>query len=84
MSDTYVVHFCKNKDCNNAWLDLDLTNAQSRPPSWKYCSECCEKYGYVNPPTPPKRKNYEQRLKLIKTFKFQAKKINENDRKLSA
>ena len=44
---------------------------------------------YVNPPTPPKRKNYEQRLKLIQTFRgkfgnFQAKKINENERKLSA
>ena len=84
MSDNYVVHFCKNPDCNNAWLDLDLTNAQTRPPSWKYCPECCEKYGFVNPPTPPHRKNYEDRLKLIEKYNFKAKKIDENESKLSA
>lgn len=41
----YVVHFCKNKECNNAWLDKDLTNVKSYPPQWKYCRECCKKMG---------------------------------------
>lgn len=80
----YVVHYCKHKDCNNAWIDEDLTNAQTRPPMWKYCDKCCKKYGFVNPSTPPHRDNYETRLEQIKMFKFQAKKINENERKLSA
>lgn len=41
----YVIHICKNKKCNNCWIDKDLTNAQSRPPSWKYCESCCEEKG---------------------------------------
>lgn len=40
-----VVHFCKNRQCNNAWIDKDLTKAKSRPPQWKYCRECCERMG---------------------------------------
>lgn len=41
----YVVHYCKNKDCNNCWIDKDLTNVKTIPPKWKYCKECCEKLG---------------------------------------
>lgn len=37
----YVVHFCRNKACNNGWLDEDLTNAGT-PPTWKYCSSCVD------------------------------------------
>ena len=40
----YVMHFCRNKECNNGWIDKDLTNA-SAPTKWKYCSNCCEKLG---------------------------------------
>ena len=40
----YVMHFCRNKKCNNGWMDKDLTNASS-PPKWKYCKECAEKLG---------------------------------------
>jgi len=35
----YVIHFCKNKACNKAWLDKDLFNAVE-PPRWRYCQEC--------------------------------------------
>lgn len=38
----YVIHFCRNKKCNNGWIDKDLTNAQVNPSSWKYCKECAE------------------------------------------
>lgn len=41
----YVMHICRNKKCNNGWIDKDLTNAQVNPPDWKYCHECCEKLG---------------------------------------
>lgn len=80
----YVVHCCKNKACNNAWIDLDLTNAKNRPPRWKYCSDCCKKYGYINPNQPPKRKTYYDRLERLKKHHFNAKKINEKDIKLIA
>ena len=39
----YVMHFCRNKECNNGWVDKDLTGATTIPPKWKYCKECAEK-----------------------------------------
>ena len=41
----YVMHFCRNKQCDAIWIDKDLTNARVNPPDWKYCRECCEKMG---------------------------------------
>lgn len=41
----YVMHICRNKKCNNGWLDKDLTNAKTNPPDWKYCRECAAKLG---------------------------------------
>ena len=67
---TFVVHFCKNKECNNAWLDEDLTNAKSRVPQWKYCPECCNKYGFINPIFPPKKQLSERQKETIQKNKF--------------
>lgn len=39
----YVMHICRNKKCNNGWIDKDLTNVKTNPPAWKYCRECAEK-----------------------------------------
>ena len=74
MSKNYVIHFCKNKKCNNGWLDEDLTNAKTNPPKWKYCEECCKKYGYVNPEFPPKKKLSEKQLEVIEKNKFAKRK----------
>ena len=41
----YVMHFYRNKECNNGWVDKDLTYATVNPPNWKYCKECAEKLG---------------------------------------
>lgn len=41
----FVLHFCKNPDCNNGWLDVDETNVKTIPPKWKYCRECCKLLG---------------------------------------
>lgn len=41
----YVLHICKNKKCNNGWLDKDLTNVKTNPPAWKYCEDCCKELG---------------------------------------
>ena len=70
MMKNYVIHFCKNPNCNNAWIDEDLTNAKTRPPKWKYCKDCCEKYGYVNPEFPPKRKNATERIQRLEKHQF--------------
>ena len=41
----FVLHFCKNPDCNVGWLDTDETNVKTSPPKWKYCRECCKLLG---------------------------------------
>lgn len=56
----YVIHFCKNKKCNNGWVDEDLKDSKTIPPNWKYCEECCKKMGIdFKSQIPPKntRKN---------------------------
>ena len=55
----YVTHTCKNKECGRAFNDLDLTNAHSRPPEWKYCPQCVA-VGKVNPDKPPVRPQIEK------------------------
>lgn len=44
-SKNFVLHFCKNPDCNVGWLDTDETNVKTIPPKWKYCRECCKLLG---------------------------------------
>ena len=41
----FVLHFCKNPDCNVGWVDVDETNVKTIPPKWKYCRECCKLLG---------------------------------------
>lgn len=41
----YVAHICANPDCNNIWIDKDITNVKTYPPKWKYCEECCKSMG---------------------------------------
>lgn len=45
MSKNFVLHFCKNPDCNVGWLDVDVTDVTTIPPKWKYCRECCKLFG---------------------------------------
>lgn len=70
----FVFHNCKTPNCNSGWVDEDLTNAQSRPPRWRYCAECCDKYGYVNPEFPPQKKLSEKQKETIKRNQFQKRK----------
>ena len=41
----FVLHFCKNPDCNVGWVDVDETNVKTISPKWKYCRECCKLLG---------------------------------------
>ncbi len=41
----YVMHICRNKKCNNGWIDKDLTRCKTFPPDWKYCKECAKALG---------------------------------------
>ena len=45
MSKNFVLHFCKNPDCNVGWLDVDVTDVTTIPPKWKYCRKCCKLLG---------------------------------------
>ena len=63
----YVAHYCKNKSCNNSWIDEDLTNAKSRPPQWKYCPHCCEKLGCSNPSKPQLTKSKQEQLQKARS-----------------
>ena len=66
----YVVHYCKNPSCNNAWIDIDLTNAKNRPPRWKYCEDCCKKLGITNPILPPKKELSENQKQTLSRNQF--------------
>lgn len=65
----YVMHFCRNKKCNNGWIDADLTHATVFPPDWKYCKECAAKLGIdYNKQTPtsnltPKELEHKNKLR---------------------
>jgi hypothetical protein len=70
----FVMHVCKNSKCNNAWIDEDLTNAKTNPPQWKFCKECCEKYGFINSKSPPKKKLSIKQKETIEKYKFNKRK----------
>lgn len=63
----YVVHFCKNPECNNCWIDEDKTNVITYPPKYLYCPECVQK-GFKNPRrikakrTPEQIEAFKQRM----------------------
>ena len=69
----YVIHYCHNKKCNNAWIDEDLTKAKCLPPTWKYCPECVSK-GYKNPSRPPLTEAQKKKLKKMRQQKNQRNK----------
>ena len=61
MSKNYVIHFCRNKECNNGWIDEDKTKVKTIPPSWKYCRDCAKKLGIdFNKQKPSDGKSKEQ------------------------
>lgn len=68
----YVVHVCKNSKlkpsdknyCDRAWINEDLHNATSIPPTWKYCEECVKK-GFKN----PRRRKSSKTPEQIEAFK---------------
>lgn len=73
----YVVHFCKNKNCNNAWVDKDLTHTTTIPPKWKYCKECAEKLGINYEKQTPESNLTLEQLEIRNKTKERFKKIRE-------
>lgn len=80
----YVMHFCRNKKCNNGWIDKDLTFATVNPPSWKYCKYCADKLGIDYDAQTPESNLTEQELahknklreRMRKANKIRLEKIN--------
>lgn len=56
----YIVHFCRNRDCQESWLDTDMLNSKT-PPKWRYCPACQMK-GYSNPEAPPKNRHHSDNM----------------------
>ena len=71
----YVIHFCRNKKCNNGWIDKDLTSATS-PPKWKYCKECADKLGIDYDSQTPTSNLSEQELTRRKKRQEQMQKVH--------
>lgn len=72
MSRSYVVHYCHNKECDNCWVDEDLTNVKTVPPQWKYCEECAEKIGIdfdKQKPSDTTTKKQKERIKKMREAK---------------
>jgi hypothetical protein len=40
MNKPYVIHFCKNKQCDSGWLAPDEYGVRSLPPRHLYCDDC--------------------------------------------
>jgi len=72
----YVLHFCRNKKCNNGWIDEDLTKITS-PPKWKYCKECAEKLGIDYDTQTPTSNLTEKEIEHKNKLKDRIKKVNE-------
>ena len=70
---SYLMHICRNKKCNNVWLDKDLIKCTTFPPDWKYCKECAKKFGIdFNAQTPDSnlsKKELEIKNKKRELFK---------------
>ena len=56
--------------CNNAWTDVDTTNAR-KPPTWKYCAACVA-FGYKNPDKKP--------IDSVKSERARANLVRKGDR----
>lgn len=69
----YVMHVCRNRKCNNGWVDKDLTKCTTLPPDWKYCRECAEKLGIdYDKQTPDSNltaKEIANKIKIERKFK---------------
>lgn len=50
----YVLHFCKDRQCNNGWLAPDEYGVKSLPPRHLYCFDCEVYEGKSNRKDPSK------------------------------
>lgn len=73
----YVMHFCRNKKCNNGWIDKDLTHATVNPPDWKYCRECAAKLGIDYNKQTPTSNLTPKEIEHKNTLRERMKKANE-------
>ena len=77
MIDRYVVYYCRNSSCNNAWIDVDKTRATTYPPKWKFCEKCAHKYGHTGSPRKLSDKQQASVKKMIKANKQRQKEKQE-------
>ena len=73
----YVVHFCKNKECNNAFIAVDYTKVKDVPSHWRLCPDCCKKldidYGKQRPwnmRDEKTQKRIKEQIERLKKYRF--------------
>lgn len=69
MITIYMQYTCKNKKCQRAFIDEDLRGRMT-PETWKYCPECVEKHGFINPIGKPNKKLSAKQKKVLKNNQF--------------
>lgn len=64
----YVVHYCKNKNCNNAFVAEDYTKVRDIPPHWRLCPDCCKELGIDYEKQRPWTNRTEKQKEFYKKF----------------
>lgn len=77
----FMQYICKH--CDKIYLDKDVKGRMT-PIKGCYCPECVEKYGFVNPETPPKKKLSVKQINTLKENQFQVRKNGRNLERTSA
>lgn len=65
--EVFMQYICKK--CDKIYLDKDVRGRMT-PIKGCYCPECVEKYGFVNPKTPPKKKLSKKQINTLKKNRF--------------
>lgn len=64
----YVVHYCKNKNCNNAFMAEDYTKVIDIPPHWRLYPDCCKELGIDYDKQRPWNSYSEKQKEFYKRF----------------
>ena len=77
----FMQYICKC--CDKIYLDKDVKGRMT-PIKGCYCPEYVEKYGFVNPETPPKKKLSKKQISTLQNNQFCKRKNGQNLEQTSA
>ena len=80
LKKNFMQYICKY--CDKIYLDKDVKGRMT-PIKGCYCPECVEKYGFVNPKIPPKKRLSKKQINTLKKNQFQVRKNRQNSEQTS-